>query len=289
MRTILLAAAAVLALASCATASKGMACDRDCRIGFLEGLARGEAAIPATATATENGGPTSAAATWLTGIRKVDVHAAYAAEDSDQAIIAGTAEGADGKPAVFAIRTRFEGQAPSEVEIMVTRNGEVSLFPPGIPLKRDIRFDALVDPSRRTPAKDMVAAAEAYLDGLEASDGSKVPVTADCNRVENGVQTTHTARFVEAGCNSLEAFVYIPEVRDRRYPVVDEERGVVVAIAAFNIPGGDYKRIINGQETMRHYEPRSLYLIEAFKIIDGKIVQIEATMRNLPLGAPIGW
>jgi hypothetical protein len=78
-------------------------------------------------------------------------------------------------------------------------------------------------------------------------------------------------------------------LRDRRYPVVDEERGVVVGFGAFNIPGGDYKRVVNGQETTRHYEPRSLFLFEAFKIVDGKIEQIEATMRNVPLGAPTGW
>ena len=40
---------------------------------------------------------------------------------------------------------------------------------------------------------------------------------------------------------------------------------------------------------MRHYEPRSLFLFEAFKIVDGRIEQIEATMRNVPLGAPTGW
>jgi hypothetical protein len=87
----------------------------------------------------------------------------------------------------------------------------------------------------------------------------------------------------------MEPFAYITEVRDRRYPVIDEERGVIVGFGAFNIPGGDYKRIVNGQETTRHYDPRSLFLFEAFKIVDGKIHQIEATMRNVPLGAPTGW
>ena len=65
--------------------------------------------------------------------------------------------------------------------------------------------------------------------------------------------------------------------------------GHLVAFGAFNIPGGDYKRVVNGQETTRHYEPRSLFLFEAFKLVDGKIEQIEATMRNVPLGAKSGW
>jgi hypothetical protein len=119
--------------------------------------------------------------------------------------------------------------------------------------------------------------------------GANVPVTDDCQRVENGVQTTNTERLPSAKCNTLEGFDYITEVRERRYPIVDEERGVVVGHVAFYIPGGDYPRVMNGMMTTRHYDPRALFLIEAFKIESGKIRLIEATMRNMPLGSTMGW
>lgn len=48
-------------------------------------------------------------------------------------------------------------------------------------------------------------------------------------------------------------------------------------------------RKLNGQKVMRSYTPRSLYLFEAFKVSNGVIQQIEATMRNLDYGAEIDW
>lgn len=282
MRFLILASA--LVAVGCATSAQ-QACDRSCRLGMAQAFAlAGD--FPVGTRVTENGAVVSGA-TWLKDATSISIHAEYAAANDDEAIIAGTGTGADGKPAVFGLRIKHS--ATPEAELIVAREGEASLAPPSIPLRRDTRFDAIVPVAQRTPAGEMIAAADAYFDGIESDDGSKVPVTETCNRVENGVQTTRTARFVSSGCNSLEAFVYITEVRDRRYPVVDEERGVVVGFAAFNIPGGDYKRIVNGQETTRHYEPRSLFLFEAFKIVDGRIEQIEATMRNVPLGAKTGW
>jgi hypothetical protein len=55
------------------------------------------------------------------------------------------------------------------------------------------------------------------------------------------MQTTRNPRFNDLRCNTLEVFVYIPVVEQRRFPTIDEERGVVVAIVVFQIPGGDYE------------------------------------------------
>ncbi len=78
----------------------------------------------------------------------------------------------------------------------------------------------------------------------------------------------------------------ITTVRDRRYPLVDVGRGLVVGIVMFDIPGGWYPRP-PGED--RYYEPRSLLLVEVFHVEDGLIRHIEATMRDVPLGSPTGW
>lgn len=282
MRYLILASA--LAAAGCAT-SEQQACDRTCRLGIAETFAQA-GDFPAGARITENGAVISGG-TWLKGATSLSIHAEYAAASDDEAIISGTGIGVDGKPAVFGLRIKHG--TVTEAELIVAREGEASLAPPSIPLKRDARFDAIVPEARRTTTARMIAIAEAYFDGLESDIGSAIPIVDTCERVENGVQTTHSTRFSNLACNSMEPFAYITEVRDRRYPVIDEERGVIVGFGAFNIPGGDYKRIVNGQETTRHYEPRSLFLFEAFKIVNGRIEQIEATMRNMPLGAQTGW
>ncbi len=87
-------------------------------------------------------------------------------------------------------------------------------------------------------------------------------------------------------------FTYIPRVRDRRYPIVDEERGLVFSIIMFDMPGEATSAVVNGR-TMELSESqrtkRSLLLMEVFKVVGGRIRDIEAFMFNTPLGAPSGW
>jgi hypothetical protein len=63
-------------------------------------------------------------------------------------------------------------------------------------------------------------------------------------------------------------------VEDRRYPVLDAERGTVLAIVTFRMsqPGS-----------------RVLLLSELFKISNGKIQEIRAVQLDRPHDAMIGW
>ena len=195
----------------------------------------------------------------------------------------------DGRPSVFGLRLLQAAGRTTQAELIIAHSGEASLFPTATPIERHAVFSEIVPAGSRTPPDRMVALANAYFDGIEVDSGANVPVTDDCNRIENGVQTTNTERSPNTKCNTLEPFDYITEVRERRFPVVDEERGVVVGLVAFYIPGGDYERVVDGMKTMRHYDPRALFLFEGFKIENGKVRLIEATMRNMPLGSTMGW
>jgi hypothetical protein len=264
-------------------------CDSACLIELAQGIATGARKLEATARVTENGMEMKAPDTWLGRASGVNVHAEYVAEDEGAVVVAGSGTDSDGRPTVFGLRLQHDDGETTEAELIVTHEGEVSLFPPAVPLARNDVFAEVVPAAERTPPERMIEIANAYFDGIEVDSGANVPVTDDCNRIENGVQTTNTERFSNIKCNSLEPFDYITEVRERRFPVVDEERGVVVALVAFYIPGGDYPRVVDGMMTTRHYDPRALFLIEAFKIENGKVRLIEATMRNMPLGSTMGW
>lgn len=264
-------------------------CDRSCLIELGRGVASGETKLASTVRITENGADQELGDTWLARAGNLNIHGEYADPATGSAIVVGTGDDADGRPSVFGLRLRQRAGEVTEAELLVTHDGEASLFPPATPLERQSVFGELVPPAARTPGARLIELANAYFDGIEIDSGADVPVTDDCNRIENGVQTTNVERFNNLQCNSLEPFDYIPEVRERRYPIVDEERGVTVALVAFYIPEGDYERVVDGMKTTRHYDPRSLFLIEAFKIEDGKIRLIEATMRNMPLGTSMGW
>ena len=83
-----------------------------------------------------------------------------------------------------------------------------------------------------------------YFDGIEQGNGEIVPFDKDAVRIENGVQTcpgsARHRRSGALGCGaqlSTKIFTYIQSVESpRRFPIVDDERGLVLAIVRFNHP-----------------------------------------------------
>lgn len=262
-------------------------CDRTCLIDKASAVAMGDAA--SKARTTQNGDVVDAAVAWGAGASDVNIHNAYADANSGQVMVVGTGTGADGDPAIFGLRAKVEGGEVTEAEWMVTKDGEASLFPRAIPVAHDPTFDGIVPEGQRSSPEKMIELSNTYFDGIEKTDGSDLAVTETCERVENGIQMTHSKRFPNMHCNSLKLFSYIPVVEQRRFPIIDEERGIVVAIVMFQIPEADIVRIRDGKEVVRHYDPRSLYLFEAFKVVGDEVEQIEATMRNLEFEKQIDW
>lgn len=172
---------------------------------------------------------------------------------------------------LLAFRLKVEAGAVSEIETIVARQGEATFFAPNNLTARDPIFDELVPPSERASRDEMVAIAELYFDGLDSGDGSDIPVAVRANRNENGTVTASGTRI-----QNVSMFSYIEEIT-RRYVIVDEERGHVLAFALFEIPRG-----IGGSS-------RTLHLAEAFKVQGGEIHRILAFMVNQPLGTPSGW
>lgn len=274
-----------------AVREESSACDRACLIRTAqEVFERHE--LGRGARFTENGRVIALAESWLARASDVQFHNAYADERAGQVMIVGTGQSqvdGEAKSAVFGLRAKIQAAKPEELELLVAQDGEASLFPASLPVETDARYDEIVPKGARDDKDTMIGLANRYFDGIQAAGDPGLPVAEHCNRVENGVQTTRNPRFNDLRCNTLEVFVYIPVVEQRRYPIIDEERGIAVAIVVFQIPGGDYEYELNGMKVMRSYTPRSLYLFEAFKISDGVIQHIEATMRNLDYGAKIDW
>lgn len=123
-----------------------------------------------------------------------------------------------------------------------------------------------------------------------------VPFHKECNRFENGAQTTNNPSTVASGCKEQfdkKMYSYITKVRNRRFLMADKEKGLVFGIQMFDMPGKreDFKYFPTPFDELptRFYKPRSLLLAEMFKIVDGQILSIEAVMVNAPFGATSGW
>jgi hypothetical protein len=145
-------------------------------------------------------------------------------------------------------------------------------------------FDQVLELHARVPRSRLVTIADGYFEGIQQHDQRLVSSAADCNRFENGVLMTNrpgappTARACAVAVDRL---THIKAVRDRRYHLVDDERGVVMSMVLFDIPADS--------TASPPREGRTLLLAEAFRIVSGEIVRIETVMHNLPYGAQSGW
>jgi hypothetical protein len=207
----------------------------------------------------------------------------------------------------LVVRLKIAGQKITEVETIVAHGTDPKMPPnDGFEVTPDLQLLAVIKPfledtvapSRRSPRAQLIAAANAYFDGIEHQPGN-VPFAPGCNRIENGQLTTNNPTNTEGlpplGCQDqfqAKLFTYIPRVRDRRFPVVDEARGLVVAMGVFDIPGSK-TWVRDGKEIPAPpaiSNPRNNVLNEVFKIEGGKIRLLQAyNLANAPYGTQTGW
>lgn len=286
MRRIVLAGLATGLMAAAPAAARD--CDRACQAATADAvLAAFQAGDPGKVLKgvriTENGRDVRLADSQLHAITKVRYAHVFIEPAAGAVGVQGAADAAGG-PEVFSIRLKLKGERVSEAETVVARRTEASVFAPQTMAGKP-EWDQVLPVGRRTPREAMIAAANAYFDGIEAESGANVPAAPGCNRYENGVKTTNRPGGPQDGCKGLSGFSYIEKVRDRRFPLVDEERGLIWALAVFDIPGGPAQ--VDGRTVKR--EPRSILIAELFKLEAGQIQDIEVVMRNAPLGAAPGW
>jgi hypothetical protein len=201
-----------------------------------------------------------------------------------------------GAPALLAVRLAVRDGEIREVETLVSRQGQSSIFAPELLVAEKPIFAQLLEPAERSARGAMVSIVNSYFDGIERNTGAAVPFDPLCQRTENGVQTTSNPRVLRGlGCKDQldqKVFAYITEVRGRRFPIVDEERGLVWGAVFLDVPGTVASVEVEGRtyelpERMRI--PRSTLVFELFKVVGRRIREIEAFMVNLPYGTASGW
>ncbi len=200
----------------------------------------------------------------------------YFDAESGQAGYFGTLEEAGGA-AIATLRLKVEDRKITEAEWVLSRKGDPGLGPLGGGQANAAYSDAdyliahapgerIVPKSERVSRADLIAIANSYFDGLSAHDGTLILAHPGCVRVENGTLTTQ--RPIQGGgstdCTSNGAMANIFAVTARRYPIVDEEAGVVLGLVLFERKPGVAMR-------------RNL-LSEWFFIERGKIGSIYASM-----------
>jgi hypothetical protein len=270
-----LAAVALIAGAGPASAAEcGRACLTNVMQRYLAALVRHNPrglAIAPDVMVKENGRVPrrGGEGAWKT-ITKVYPGLMFADPATRQVVHAGAVDGENGIASLF-VRLKVKGGRIVEAETLYNTSRPSGVFAPANLIEPDLIYDATVPVARRSNRAEMIALVDGYMEAISRHDGSTTKFNYRCDRYASGAKTTNNPRFGPNGSGPCsEGFKGLTgdRVVNRRFPVVDEEKGVVAGM--FLIPHSE------------RTPPNTLYVGELFKIVDGKIRSIEEFSVTLP-------
>ena len=230
-------------------------------------------------------------------------------------------------PVIIALRLRIYDRKISEVETIIARGdmavrGAQNLEKMGKPREP---FLEDVPPAERVPRIDLIMTANKYFSGMQQDDGKHDYsfFADDCNRLENGMQTTNNPTpmggttaggqprpapsprydpalhqtMYSAAWSCKDQFQsgllhFVTRIRDRRFLIVDQERGIVFAFCFFDHSAGDTRNFetpTGEKVTAGPTTPFTWEIAEVFKVFGGQLHQIEAVLTQSPYGMGSGW
>jgi hypothetical protein len=232
-----------------------------------------------------------------------------------------------GQPIILALRLKIDNQKISEIETIVGRGqmaqgGAANLEKMGSPRPAFLQDLPSAD---RVSRLDLIKTANKYFSGMQQDDGKGDYsfFADDCNRLENGMQTTNNLTpmpgltasgaprpapspkydpaakptMYSAGWSCKDQFRsgllhFVTLIRDRRYPVVDEERGIVFSFVFFDHSAGStrtFQTPTGDTVTAGPTTPFTWEIAEIFKVRGGQLHEIEAVLTQGTYGMCSGW
>jgi hypothetical protein len=212
-----------------------------------------------------------------------------------------------GVPGYLAVRLKVEDRKITEIESIVNR---IPPLPPGAtpsPFatrtpKELQHFPVMTEaapPGDRVSRGRLIDIANGYFSTLQQNDGQLFTAFDDeCSRMENGNVSAGdpNASYPAAKLSCAEqfkkgAYRFDSALRDRGFPLVDEERQLVLTRAFLDHNGvlTDFK-LADGTPAVSSFKtPSTLCVLELFKIRGGKIYRVEVVYINVPYHMPSVW
>ena len=294
MTRLTLTCAALLAL-SPAPAAAQTACNRACLTGFVDTYfkalaANDPAAVPLApgVKITNNGKAVRLAdAFWASADRTIyrwDIVNERLGDTGTEAVV----QNADGSKTMYVLRLKVQNGRIAEVEAIKANQGEADRLwgPDGLKeVSPNLRLT--IREAEQDSYYGLIAAAEGYWRAFQTNGTPEyhpAPLLPDTIRFENGLQTTGMVRdgaYVSAQEGFDRGRFMSRNIWDRRYPVVDTARGIVLSIVRFGLK--------DGMKSQSAVTSNDRLVGEFFAVKNGRIQEIHAVLFNLPDAEPTGW
>jgi hypothetical protein len=314
MRARVVRVAAALVLATGGAGAAQADCDRQCLAdvmnAYLQALVKHDAAsLPVTSNVkyTENGVPLAMGdGLWRTASALPTYRLDVIDEEAGQVGLLGRIS-ENGNNNWFAVRLKVEPyHRVSQIETLIARSITAGGGPPGatqVNTEPQPLMAEVIPAGRRVGRAELVKAGDAYFSGLDEEDSSRnVPFSPQCQRRENGIVTANNPQAPKGSMQWMDCksqfdtgfSVIVTAVRERRFEVVDRTKGLAFGWGYFDHNGSAAKfsrtldhQLVDVPATFR--QPITFYIAEVFKVVDGKIRQIEAVLTSVPYGMESTW
>jgi hypothetical protein len=292
---------AVFSNATTAQSDSHAACDRDCLVGIandyaaaLVGHTPNKLAIAPGVKFTENLVPLKFGeqGVWktVTGRRDFNIYAADV--DTGNVVWIGIVKEND-KAVMMAARLKVVGHRITELETLVGRSALTGADKVEAP--RPDFAEGVPEPERLDRQR-LIAIADSNWDAMEQGNGRLAPYAQDCERYDNGEQTSKGSSPAEGAPDSGGSlddrscfgqmnsgrFNNGNKVSPRRIWAVDREHGLAVGLFTPNVPGNVREIKLRGGKMLAadasELLPFTIQQVEMFKIVRGQISKVEVVL-----------
>jgi hypothetical protein len=292
-RTIALSV--LMAFAYEGTAGAQTLCDRECLTGlvdtYFDALAAYDPdAVPLAANAkiTNNGRLTGLDDVFWEGAEEAvyrwDIVNERLGDTGTEAVV----QNADGTKTMLMVRLKVADGAVTEVETIKANEGDADrLWDPDSLTEVSPALQLSIREAEQDSYYGLIAAAESYWRAFQTNgteDYRPANLLPDARRFENGLHTTGRVRngvYVSTARGFDEGAFTGRNLWDRRYPVVDTERGIVLSIVRFGLK--------DGVASQSRATANDRLVGEFFAVKSGMIQEVHAVLFNLPDAEPTGW
>ena len=270
-------------------------CDRSCLTGVIDTwlgalTANATSAVPLApgVKITNNGALVGLEQTFWESAQQISYRWDIVNQSRGDTATVAVVQNADSSKTMLLVRLRVQNSQITEVEVIKANEGDAdNLWDIDTLTSVSPALTLLIPEAEQDSHYRLIAAAESYWRAFQTNGTpayKRADMMPDVKRIENGWQTTGMVRdgiLVTANSAFDEGRFQGRNIWDRRYPVVDAERGIVLSIVRFGMKDGPQDMPAG---------PRSDRLVaEFFAVKNGNIAEINAVLVNLDDSRPTGW